>query len=162
MTKSGDLDGTFIYSYDGQGIVEIRDGSNLVVNQVYRGTEYIDEIVAMRLEEGYAVILQDANFNVVGAVDMAGQVLERVFYEPYGLPTFEGETRHGDYDGDHSVNSTDDADLGSGQTCWGADPTGACRVFDFNFDLTLDAGDAGSSSSQGAGAAGAAGTACQG
>ncbi|MCG3132440.1 MAG: hypothetical protein FLDDKLPJ_03290 [Phycisphaerae bacterium] len=167
VTKSGELDGTFVCSYadtraagfsprefsgggglagiggaspGGWSIVEIRDGSNNVYQQVYHGTQYIDEIVAMRLEHGYAVVYQDANWNTIATCDLAGRVLERIFTTPYGSPIIEPETFFGDYDGDGDVDSTDDASLGSGQTCWGT-PSGTCRVFDFNQDGTLDSAD---------------------
>ena len=155
VTESGDLDGTFVYYYadtqpggsisgaspGGWSIVEVRDGSNNVYQQVYHGTQYIDEIVAMRLEKGYAVVYQDANWNTIATCDLAGRVLERVFTTPYGSPIIEPETYFGDYDGDGDVDSSDDASLGSGQTCWGSNPTAACRVFDFNQDGTLNASD---------------------
>ncbi|MCC7292442.1 MAG: hypothetical protein IT449_10330 [Phycisphaerales bacterium] len=155
VTKSGDLDGTYVYYYadtqaggsmggaspGGWSIVEIRDGSANVLQQVYHGTQYIDEIVAMRLEKGYAVVYQDANWNTLATCDLAGRVLERVFTTPYGSPIIEPETFFGDYDGDGDVDSTDDGFLGSGQTCWGSSPTSACRVFDFNCDGTLNASD---------------------
>ncbi|MCC7290597.1 MAG: hypothetical protein IT449_00885, partial [Phycisphaerales bacterium] len=154
VTKSGDLDGTYVYYYadtqaggsmggaspGGWSIAEIRDGSANVLQQVYHGTQYIDEIVAMRLEKGYAVVYQDANWNTLATCDLAGRVLERVFTTPYGAPIIEPETFFGDYDGDGDVDSTDDASLGSGQTCWGT-PSGACRIFDFNQDGTLNASD---------------------
>ncbi|MCG3131416.1 MAG: hypothetical protein FLDDKLPJ_02208 [Phycisphaerae bacterium] len=175
VTKSGELDGTFVYYYadtraagfsprefscggglagiggaspGGWSIVEIRDGSNNVYQQVYHGTQYIDEIVAMRLEKGYAVVYQAEadqggrakDWNTIATCDLAGRVLERVFTTPYGSPIIEPETFFGDYDGDGDVDSTDDASLGNGQTCWGT-PSGACRVFDFNHDGTLNASD---------------------
>ncbi|RJP37300.1 MAG: hypothetical protein C4547_05650 [Phycisphaerales bacterium] len=87
------------------------------------------------------VVNQDANWNVVSATDLAGRVLERAFYTAYGLPTFNSEPYFGDYDGDGEVDSTDDGHLGNGQTCWGASPTGACRVFDFDQDADLDNDD---------------------
>jgi len=139
VAKSGDLDGTFSYFYDGWKIVQINTGAELF-QQVFHGTQYIDEIVAMRFEKGYAVVYQDANWNTVATCDLAGRVLERVFTTPYGSPIIEPETFFGDYDGDGDVDSTDDASLGSGQTCWGT-PSGACRVFDFNSDGTLNASD---------------------
>jgi len=142
VSNSGDLDGTFAFYYDrGWWLLEVRDGSANVVAQVYGGTQYIDEVVAQRSEDGYMVVNQDANRNVVSATDLAGRVLERTFYTAYGLPTFNSETYFGDYDGDGEVDSTDDAELGSGQTCWGASATGACRVFDFDQDGDLDNDD---------------------
>ena len=154
VTKSGDLDGTYVYYYadtqaggstsgaspGGWSIIEIRDGSANVLQQVYHGTQYVDEIIAMRLEQGYAVVYQDANWNTIATCDLAGRALERVFTTPYGSPIIEPETYFGDYDGDGDVDSTDDASLGSGATCWGT-PSGACRVFDFNQDGTLNASD---------------------
>ncbi|MCC7290423.1 MAG: hypothetical protein IT449_00005, partial [Phycisphaerales bacterium] len=140
VTQSGDLDGIYLYFYDDWEILEIRDGSSNVLQQVYHGTQYIDEIVAMRLERGYAVVYQDANWNTMATADLAGRVLERVFTTPYGSPIIEPETFFGDYDGDGDVDSTDDGFLGSGSTCWGT-PSGACRVFDFNQDGTLNASD---------------------
>ncbi|MCC7291860.1 MAG: hypothetical protein IT449_07355, partial [Phycisphaerales bacterium] len=56
-------------------------------------------------------------------------------------PIIDSESYFGDYDGDGDVDATDDAALGSGQTCWGSNPSGACRVFDFNSDGTLDSAD---------------------
>jgi len=98
-------------------------------------------VLIERVEDGYMVVNQDANWNVVSATDLAGRVLERTFYTAYGLPTFNSETYFGDYDGDGDVGSTDDGHLGSGQTCWGASPSGACRVFDFDQDGDLDNDD---------------------
>ncbi|GMU26372.1 MAG: RHS repeat-associated core domain-containing protein [Planctomycetia bacterium] len=140
ISNSGDLDGTFRFWYNGQQMIERRDGSSNVLMQVYYGTQYIDEIVAIKLEHGYAVVSQDANYNVTTLTDLAGRVLERVFYTEYGQPILEAERYFGDYDADGDVDSTDDGFLGSGQTCWGT-ATGTCRVFDFNGDGTLDAAD---------------------
>ncbi len=50
----------------------------------------------MRVEDGYMVVNQDANWNVTSATDLAGRVLERTFYTAYGLPTFNSETYFGD------------------------------------------------------------------
>ncbi len=141
VSNFGDLDGTFRYGYIGQQMIERRDGSSNVLTQAYYGTQYIDEIVALKLEHGYAVVSQDANYNVTTLTDLAGRVLERVFTTEYGQPILESDSYFGDYDADGDVDSTDDGFLGSGQTCWGANPSGACRVFDFNSDGTLDASD---------------------
>ncbi|RJP41474.1 MAG: hypothetical protein C4547_01635, partial [Phycisphaerales bacterium] len=92
-----------------------------------------------RVKDGYMVVNQDANWNVVSATDLAGRVLERTFYTAYGLPTFNSQTYFGDYDGDG--DSTDDGHLGSGETAWGAGPYGACRVFDFDQDADADTDD---------------------
>ncbi|MCG3129440.1 MAG: hypothetical protein FLDDKLPJ_00167 [Phycisphaerae bacterium] len=140
VSHAGDLDGTFRYGYNGQQMIEMRDGSGDVLMQAYYGTQYIDEIVALKLEHGYAVVSQDANYNVTTLTDLAGRVLERVFYTEYGQPIIQSASYFGDYDADGDVDSTDDGFLGSGQTCWGT-ATGTCRVFDFNGDGTLDAAD---------------------
>ncbi len=140
VSNCGDLDGTFRYGYNGQQMIERRDGSSNVLTQAYYGTQYIDELVALKLEHGYAVVSQDANYNVTTLTDLAGRVLERVFTTEYGQPILESDSYFGDYDADGDVDATDDSYLGSGQTCWGT-ATGACRVFDFNGDGTLDASD---------------------
>ena|GEM_PF-2261666 len=176
--NSGDLDGTFTHYYDAlHRIIEARDGSDNLVTQVYCGTQYIDEVVSMKTDHGYMIVNQDANWNVVAATDLAGTILERVYYTPYGQPTFNSETFFGDYGersereraaigkadmdvrvrpatcpqgastkrategGDGDVDATDDGNLGNGQACWGADPSGACRVFDFDQDGDLDNDD---------------------
>ena len=140
VSNCGDLDGTFRFWYNGQQMIERRDGSSNVLTQAYYGTQYIDELVAIKLEHGYAVVSQDANYNVTTLTDLAGRVLERVFTTEYGQPILESDSYFGDYDADGDVDATDDGFLGSGQTCWGT-ATGACRVFDFNGDGTLDAAD---------------------
>ena len=48
VTNSGDLDGTTVYYYRGQQIIETRDGSDNMVAQFIHGTRYIDELVMMR------------------------------------------------------------------------------------------------------------------
>ncbi|MCL4720186.1 MAG: hypothetical protein KJ057_17115 [Phycisphaerae bacterium] len=140
VSNCGDLDGTFRFWYNGQQVIEVRDGSSNVLTQAYYGTQYIDELVALKLEHGYALVSQDANYNVTTLTDLGGRVLERVFYTEYGQPILESERYFGDYDADGDVDATDDGFLGSGQTCWGT-PTGACRVFDFNSDGTLNSSD---------------------
>lgn len=67
-------------------LIEARDGSGNVTQAIH-GTQYIDEVVAMVLEDGLAFVHQDANFNVAAVTDPAGRVLERVYASPYGLPT---------------------------------------------------------------------------
>ncbi|MCC7291862.1 MAG: hypothetical protein IT449_07365 [Phycisphaerales bacterium] len=119
VSNSGDLDGTFRYGYNGQQLIETRDGSGNVLLQAYYGTQYIDELVALKLEHGYCTVSQDANYNVTTLTDLAGRVLERVFYTEYGQPIIESESYFGDGDGDGDVDATDDAALGSGQTCCG-------------------------------------------
>lgn len=101
----------------------MRDGSSNVLLQAYYAEgdqggslrEYIDEIVAMKLEHGYCTVSQDANWNTIATCDLFGRLLERVFTTSYGSPIIVPETFFGDYDGD--VDSTDDASLGIGQTC---------------------------------------------
>lgn len=78
VANSGDLDGTFTFYYDtGWRLLEVRNGSSDGVAQVYGGTQYIDEVVAMRVEDGYMVVNQDANWNVTSATDLASPCLWR-------------------------------------------------------------------------------------
>ncbi|MCH8990647.1 MAG: hypothetical protein IIA44_02705, partial [Acidobacteria bacterium] len=47
VTNSGDLDGTWVYYYNGQRMIEAVDGSANLLVQTYHGLRYIDEVVAM-------------------------------------------------------------------------------------------------------------------
>jgi hypothetical protein len=83
VANSGDLGGTTVFYYDGQGIVETRDGSGNLVSQFVRGLRYIDEIVMVRAkDEGELYVHQDANWNVVGLTDLGGRLVERYVYRP--------------------------------------------------------------------------------
>ena len=49
--NAGDLDGTTVYLYNRQQVIETRDGSNNVVHQFIHGTQYIDELVMVRVKD---------------------------------------------------------------------------------------------------------------
>jgi len=130
VTNSGDLDGTELYFYDHWQVIEVRDGSENLVQQVYHGTRYIDEVVAMKLPDGLVFAHQDANWNVTALTDAAGRVVERNRFEPYGQFTVDQEIALGDYDADGIVSIAEvdtDADetFDSGDACWGSSPAGA-------------------------------------
>jgi RHS repeat-associated protein len=108
--------------------------------QAIHGTQYIDEVAALRLPTGLVYVHQDANFNVVALTDVAGQVLERVRQTPYGEVEFAAERNFFDYDGDSDTDSADLSACGDGAACWGA-ATGPCRVFDVDLDGDVDASD---------------------
>ncbi len=93
VTNSGDLDGEFSYLYNGNPIIEVRNGADdvelLVVHaeadQGGRAKGYIDEIVCQRVKDrGWAYVHQDANWNVTALTAMNGAVIERYWYKPYG------------------------------------------------------------------------------
>ena len=100
VTASGDLDRTEYYYYDGQQMIEQRDGSEQTAMQVVFGTEYIDEPVRLDvntdpatdndcLDAGGSAFYyyhQDANFNVVALTDSSGDVAQRYLYDAYGTP----------------------------------------------------------------------------
>lgn len=119
----------------------MRDGSDNVLLQAYYGTQYIDEIVALKLQHGYCTVSRDANYNVTTLTDLAGRVLERVFYTEYGQPIIESESYFGDYDGDGDLDSTDIAQADTGGACRGSSPSGACRVLDTDQDGDVDGTD---------------------
>ncbi|MEK6674024.1 MAG: hypothetical protein AABZ47_00045, partial [Planctomycetota bacterium] len=50
VSNSGEFDGTVVYFYDGQKIVETRNGSGNVYQQFIHGTQYIDELIQMRVK----------------------------------------------------------------------------------------------------------------
>jgi len=145
VTNSGDHDATWRYYYKGHQIIQANDGSGNLLMQVYHGTCYIDEVVAMRLPHGRAYVHQDANWNVTSLTDLTGAVLERYYYSPYGESEVVAETYFGDYDGDDFVDSGDADDLcsnGGGCACeFTSSVSGDCRVFDFDCDGDLDVSD---------------------
>jgi RHS repeat-associated protein len=136
VTNSGDYDETVIYLYDGFRIIETRDGSSNVVQQFVYGTQYIDELLMVRVkDQGELYIHQDANWNVIALTDLGGHVVERYTYRPYGEMVVFQDTSYGDYDGDQDVDTTDrDAYTGSS-------PSGAERILDLDFDGDVDATD---------------------
>ncbi|MCP4589426.1 MAG: hypothetical protein GY842_01650 [bacterium] len=145
VTNSGDHDGTWRYYYHGHQIVQADDGSGNLLMQVYHGTQYIDEVVGLRLPHGRAYVHQDANWNVTSMTDLAGKVLERYYYSPYGEVEVVADTYFGDYDDDGDVDSDDADDLCSnGGECacpMTASVSGDCRIFDFDCDGDLDNAD---------------------
>jgi len=85
------------YYYNGQSLIETRNGSNQALKQHVWGLTYIDELLQIGinynpstdntcLDEPYYA-LQDANFNVLGIVDTNGDLDERYEYTPYGQRT---------------------------------------------------------------------------
>ena len=147
VTNSGDLDATVVYLYDGVAagasasrIIETRDGSGNLYQQFIHGTQYIDELVMVRVKDkGDLYIHQDANLNVIGLTDLEGSIVERHVYRPYGEVTVNQETGYGDRDGDGDVDATDKGIPGT--DCTGT-VTGACRILDLDFDGDYDSTDA--------------------
>ena len=148
VTNAGDLDGTELYFYGkGHQVIEVRDGSENMIRQVIHGTQYIDEPLFAVFQDGVAFVHQDANYNVIALTDFASQTLEHTYYTPYGIQTVDQETYWGDSDGDGLVTEDEwdtdtDGQLDSDDDCWGSDPTGVCRLLDFDFDNDVDAADA--------------------
>src|SRR6185436_19160164 len=63
VTNAGAYDATEVYLYDGQKIIEVRDGSNNVKKQFIHGTQYIDELLMVRIfDKGDLYVHQDANW----------------------------------------------------------------------------------------------------
>jgi RHS repeat-associated protein len=131
-----------VYLYDGQKVIETRDGSANLVQQFIHGTQYIDELVMVRVaDKGDLYVHQDANWNVIGLTDLGGSLVERYDYTPYGEVTVYQETGFGDYDGDGDVDSTDRAAIETGGDCLGGSPPAACAIMDFDFDGNWDSDD---------------------
>ncbi len=140
VTNSGGFDDVVVYLYDGQKICETRNGSGNMVQQFIHGTQYIDELVMVRVKgKGDLYVHQDANWNVIGLTDLAGSVVEAYTLSPYGELTVDQETGYGDRDADGDVDATDKGTPGT--DCTGT-VTGACRVLDLDFDGDYDIDDA--------------------
>ena len=83
VSNAADLDRTEVYYYDGQKVIEMRDGSDNMVQQFIHGTQYIDELVMMRVaSKGDLYVHQDANWNVIATTDLGANVVERYVYTP--------------------------------------------------------------------------------
>ncbi|MBI4719431.1 MAG: hypothetical protein HY763_16670 [Planctomycetes bacterium] len=141
VSNSGEYDKTETYLYEeGWKIAQINDGSGNMVQQFIHGTQYIDEVVMMRVRnKGDLYLHQDANWNIIAATDLGGAVVERYVYTPYGELTVHQLTSYGDRDGDQDVDSTDKGTVGT--TCTGT-VSGACRIVDLDFDGDYDSTDA--------------------
>ena len=140
VTNTGQHDGTVVFYYDGWKLIETRDGSGNLYQQFIHGTQYIDELVMMRVKDkGDLYVHQDANWNVIALTDLGGHVVERYTYTPYGQMTVQQVTSYGDRDGDRVVDSTDKGTPGT--TCSGT-VAGSCRIVDLDFDGDYDATDA--------------------
>jgi RHS repeat-associated protein len=98
IANTGAWDCTYKYYYDGDSCIEERNGSDITFKKMVWGTNYIDELVQLKLCNGDCDTLddlivldlnsywicQDANYNVLGMVDETGALIERYEYSPYG------------------------------------------------------------------------------
>jgi len=95
----GDFDFTYHYYYHGQQLVEIHNGTGLVIKQHVWGLDYIDELVEVAINQDptdsheqvcerpfYA--MHNARYNVLGIAIASGgggqRLVERYEYTPYG------------------------------------------------------------------------------
>ena len=160
VSNSGTLDGTELLYYNDHQVIEVRNGSERLERQIVHGTRGtqsrragIDEVVLEILDDGVVWVHQAEgdrggslkDWNVLALTDFAGRVVESYSYTPYGLMTVDQVSNFGDYDGD-SLVTIDEVDANtngvydSGDTCYGASPSGDCRVMDVDGDV--DAADA--------------------
>jgi RHS repeat-associated protein len=94
VRNSVELDGTYHYYYDGDSLVEVRNGSDQWIRGLVWGLQYIDELIQVATEPfgfvppgaqpGRHWAMQDSNWNVLGVVDYQGVLVERYEYTPYG------------------------------------------------------------------------------
>jgi RHS repeat-associated protein len=79
------------YYHSGHQVIEVRDGNDQVLRQYIYGNG-IDEIIRMDKYEGGTVTSYyyhtDASSSVTAITDANGQLVERVTYDIYGMPTF--------------------------------------------------------------------------
>ncbi|MGK7955408.1 MAG: RHS repeat-associated core domain-containing protein, partial [Crocosphaera sp.] len=97
VSNSGANDGVTDFYYDGNRVVEERDGSNVLTQQFVYGN-YIDEVLVMdRNLDGDNNAIgfgdqrlhyhQDALFSVYAVTDENGDIAESYLYDPYGEVT---------------------------------------------------------------------------
>ena len=102
------LDATYYDYYDGQRIVETRNGSHRPVRRNVWGRMYVDELVATAVNadpgdplgscDRWHYAMHDANFNVLGLADAWGVLVERYEYTPYGRRTSSAVSHLGSID----------------------------------------------------------------
>ncbi|WP_432799583.1 hypothetical protein [Poriferisphaera sp. WC338] len=110
VENSGDLNAEYHYYYDGQKLIEVRDGSNETLKQNVWGLQYIDELIQSRaatisgeFDGDYidAYMMHDANYNILGITNEHGVMMERYEYTPYGertIYTFSGSPGYANED----------------------------------------------------------------
>ncbi len=124
VDNSGDWNEPYHYYYNGQQMVEMRNGSDSVLKQYVWGLTYIDELLQIGINkdpasahedncEQFYWVLQDANFNVLGVLYQDGQMIERYEYTPYGQRTVYSTACFvlGDANGDGVVSADDTASV---------------------------------------------------
>jgi len=100
VKNCADLDSTYHQYYDGQRMIETRNGSDQVLQQLLWGGQYIDELIQIGWNqdpihasggtspentcERFFWTARDANYNVLGLVSAKGVLTERYEYDPYG------------------------------------------------------------------------------
>ena len=159
VRNSGDHDLTYAYHYDGQRMVEARNGSDQVLKQQVWGLDYIDELVRVDINQDpfdsnenvaerpfYA--LHDAQYNLLGLVSHSGKLVERYEYTPYGQRQVYGSGwLLADVDGDGMVDNVDlqliDDARGTSDPAHIADISGDgdVDVSDFDFETNSENGD---------------------
>jgi len=107
----------FPYYYNGQQLIETRNGSDQTLKQHVWGLQYIDELVQIAINTAPTnnnncvhtfYVCQDANFNVMGVLTRTGRLIERYEYTPYGQRTIYSHAWYAaDFDDDGDVDSTD-------------------------------------------------------
>ncbi len=101
VTNSGDLNGEWVYLYDGWQCIEERDWSgetpaNVIQKQYVWGTRYLDELCRLDKSTDTDNVCDDAtyyaahnaNWNVTALLNSDGTVAEWYQYGPYGNVTF--------------------------------------------------------------------------
>jgi RHS repeat-associated protein len=103
IQNSADFDCTYHCYYDGQRLIESRNGSDQVLKQQVWGLSYVDELVQVGVNqdpwnatskassgiyenkcERFFFVCQDANYNVLGVLSSKGWLAERYEYDAYG------------------------------------------------------------------------------
>jgi YD repeat-containing protein len=99
ITNSGKMNGTYKFFYDGQApagqakLIETHNGSDQVIKHNVWGPTYVDELVQVAANTNpsvdgdmdvFRVILDDANFNIIGIMNDSHDLIERREYHAYG------------------------------------------------------------------------------
>jgi YD repeat-containing protein len=106
VANSGAWNATYKYFYDGHQVVEVQNGSDVIVKQNVWGVMYVDELVQIGVNDDttdgsvdtFYSVLADANYNIIGIMDSDGDLIERREYMPYGQRKVFKKAASGDGD----------------------------------------------------------------
>ncbi|MFH1023774.1 MAG: RHS repeat-associated core domain-containing protein [Planctomycetota bacterium] len=124
--SDGTLDKETKFYFDGNVIIEDRDGSDTLAREYVNGLQYIDEVILVKQAGGTInYYLHDPRFSVFGFTDTSGNVTERYNYTAYGKQAI--------FDASYNSRNTPTVDQERGHTGQTEDREGPLQHFDMRY-----------------------------